>query len=309
MDAHVRDLRYFVAVAEELSFTRAANDRLFVSQPALSKQIRQLETSLRTKLFDRDRRTVTLTAAGVALLPHALRVIEQWEEAQRAVAAAEDRSTLAVGFQTRIGRGLIPSVIIRMNERLPDWRLQFRQVPWNDPTTGLADGSVDVAIAWLPIPDGDEFVWRTVATENRWVALWPCHPLAAREVIPFEDLADEPFIALPQTSGAQRDFWLANDQRSKPALIGAEAVNAEETFEAVAALQGIALVSAGNATIYQRDDVVFRPIEGLPPSELAVVWRAGETRESVRVFVDACLTCLCADSPGQHMETLSSSPE
>lgn len=308
MDAHVRDLRYFVAVAEELSFTRAASERLFISQPALSKQIRQLEISLRTKLFDRDRRTVTLTAAGEALLPHAVRVIEQWEQAQHAVAAARHCSVLTVGFQTRIGRGLIPSVINKMDERLPDWRLRFRQIPWSDPTTGLADGSVDVAIAWLPIPDSSDFVSRTVATEDQWVALWPCHPLAARTVIPFEDLADEPFIALPQTSGAQRDFWLATDHRRKPALIGAEVVNAEETFEAVAAAQGIALVSAGNAMIYQRDDVVFRPVDGLPPSELAVVWRAGETRESVQVFVDACAACLCSGSPDQQTESLSSSP-
>lgn len=69
MDVHVRDLRYFVAVADELSFTRAAANRLFISEPALSKQIRLLETSLRAVLFDRDRRAVRLTEAGEALLP------------------------------------------------------------------------------------------------------------------------------------------------------------------------------------------------------------------------------------------------
>jgi DNA-binding transcriptional LysR family regulator len=71
MDVHVRDLGYFVAVAEELSLTKAATDRLFVSQPALSKQIRQLEATLRVRLLDRDHRTVSLTPAGMASLPFA----------------------------------------------------------------------------------------------------------------------------------------------------------------------------------------------------------------------------------------------
>src|SRR5262245_32716097 len=103
MDVHVRDLRYFVAVAEERSFTRAATHRLFISQPALSKQIRQLERSLRTDLFDRDGRSVRLTPAGEALLPHARRLLEDWETALLAVseATAQAGATVRVGFQTR----------------------------------------------------------------------------------------------------------------------------------------------------------------------------------------------------------------
>ena len=101
MDVRVQDLRYFIAVAEELSFTRAANERLFVSQPALSKQIRQLESALRVALFDRDRRAVVLTAAGAALLPRARQIVELWEQGRREAAAAANRATLTVGFQTR----------------------------------------------------------------------------------------------------------------------------------------------------------------------------------------------------------------
>ena len=86
MDAHLRDLRYFVAVAEELNFTRAA-ERLHISQPALSKQIRGLETSLHAQLFLRDRRQVSLTAAGEALLDVARPLLDHWDEGAAAVAA------------------------------------------------------------------------------------------------------------------------------------------------------------------------------------------------------------------------------
>ncbi|WP_405652120.1 LysR family transcriptional regulator [Streptomyces sp. NBC_00019] len=296
MDVHVRDLRYFVAVAEELSFTRAASDRLFVSQPTLSKQIRQLELSLRTALFARDRRTVTLTAAGNALLPHARQMIEQWEGAQRAVgdAVAAHDATLTVGFQTSIGRGLIPAVTATMEKLLPGWRLQFRQVTWADPTVGLAGSEVDVAIAWLPIPTSGDFSHKVITREDRWVALPAGHPLADRPVVRFEDLADEPFIALPAAAGALREFWLGNDHRRTPAHIAATAETADETFEAVTSGLGIVLLSAGNAEIYKREDLVCRPVTGLSPSELAVVWRAGDDREVVRVFTDACCLCTAA---------------
>jgi len=295
MDAHLRDLRYFVAVAEELSFTRAATERLFVSQPALSKQIRQLETSLRVRLFDRDRRTVTLTKAGEAMLPQARLLLAQWEETQRAVAEAARSTTLTVGFQTRIGRGLIPGVTARMTERLPGWKLLFRQVAWRDATAGLSGTEVDVAIAWLPVPAG-RLSWRVVATEERWVALPAGHRLASYPGVALSDLAGEPFVALPAAAGPLRSFWLAADERADEPRVVAEAETAEETFEAVASGLGVALLAAGNAEIYARDDVVFRPVTGLSPSSLAVVWRTNDDREAIRVFVEACFQCLCASA-------------
>ncbi|WP_290050260.1 LysR family transcriptional regulator [Amycolatopsis solani] len=297
MDVHVRDLRYFVAVAEELSFTRAAH-RLFIAQPSLSKQIRRLETSLQVALFERDHHAVALTAAGAALLPQAQRIIEQWAVAQSAVfdAVTAQHTTLTVGFHTRIGRGLIPHVTARMATSLPGWKLLFRQVPWSDPTVGLSSGEVDVAIAWLPIPDDGEYSWKVVATEQRWVALPAGHRLAPRTVVALGELADEPFVALPRTAGPLREFWLGNDQRPAPARIVAEAETAEESLEAVASGLGVVLLSAGNAEIYQRDDIVYRPVTGLRPCELAVAWRAKDDRHAVRVVVEACTRCLCGES-------------
>ncbi|HEX4361160.1 MAG TPA: LysR family transcriptional regulator [Pseudonocardia sp.] len=297
MDVHLRDLRYFVAVAEELSFTRAASNRLFIAQPTLSKQIRQLELTMRVALFERDRRTVALTPAGAALLPRARALLDQWGDTERELAGAARCTAVTVGFQTRIGRGLIPMVTGRLERLHPEWKLLFRQVSWADPTAGLASGDVDVAVAWLPFPAGEEFTWKVVATEQRWVALPAGHRLAGdgtgSSTIPFADLVDEPFIALPASAGALRDFWLATDHRRTPPRIAAEAATADETFEAVASGLGVVLLSVGNVSVYQRADVVCRPVSGLSPSQLAVAWRTGDDRDAVRVFADACAECLC----------------
>src|SRR5687767_3139346 len=105
MDVHTRDLRYFVAVAEELNFTRAA-ERLHITQPTLSRQIRQLERQLRVTLFERDRRTVELTEAGTALLAVSRDLLEHWREGLDAVTvAAQPSGVLRLGLQTALGRG------------------------------------------------------------------------------------------------------------------------------------------------------------------------------------------------------------
>src|ERR671931_2722555 len=107
MDVHLRDLRYFVAVAEELHFTRAA-ERLHVSQPALSKQIRLLERHLRAPLFVREPRSVRLTPVGAELLAHARDVLDRWDAGLAVVneVAASDRRVLVVGIHTSVGRDL-----------------------------------------------------------------------------------------------------------------------------------------------------------------------------------------------------------
>lgn len=205
MDVHGRDLRYFTSVAEELSFTRAA-ERLFVSQPALSKQIRMLEKQLGVVLFERDRRTVRLTAVGEALLPHARAVLAAWQAAEAAVEEAKtaERCTLVIGMSTSPGRGLLPALRTRLISRYPDAQPVLHQVNWADPTAGLADGSSDVAFVWLPLPDDDRYQYAVVAREPRLVALPDGHPLAARAAsdpegkVDFADLLEEPFLALPR---------------------------------------------------------------------------------------------------------------
>ncbi|MYQ47669.1 LysR family transcriptional regulator [Streptomyces sp. SID4985] len=290
MDVHGRDLRYFAAVAEELSFTRAAR-RLFVSQPALSKQIRMLERQLGTELFRRDRRTVRLTPMGEALLPHARAVLAAWTEAEAAVTEARsaERGTLVIGMSTSPGRGLLPALRTRLLAAHPEARPVLRQVNWADPSAGLADGSSDVAFVWLPLADGERYRCVVVAKEPRLVALPRGHRLAAHEEgVDFADLLDEPFLALPPEAGPLRDYWLALDARGGcPPRIGAVVGSAEETHEAVANGQGVVLLARGNAPLLVRDEVVAVPVRGVSPARLAVAARRDDERPLVRGYLEA----------------------
>ncbi|WP_370264437.1 LysR family transcriptional regulator [Streptomyces sp. V4I8] len=292
MDVHVRDLRYFVTVAEELHFTRAA-ERLYVSQPALSKQVRSLERQLGVELFRRDPQGVALTEAGTALLPHARRVLDAWSQGSAAVEAARAtaRGTLVVGMSTSPGRGgLLPAIRSRFTAAHPDTTLRLRQVSWEDPTAGLADGDADVAFVWLPLPDAGRYTWTVVAEEPRLVALLESHPLAGRTEIDFTELVDEPFLALPPGAGPLRDYWLALDERGGRApRVGAEIASTEETYEALVAGLGICLVATGNAPLITLGGVVTRPVRGLSPSRYALAWRReDEGRALVRGYAEAC---------------------
>ncbi|CAG7603185.1 LysR family transcriptional regulator [Actinacidiphila bryophytorum] len=291
MDVHCRDLRYFAAVAEELHFTRAA-ERLFVSQPALSKQIRALERQLGAPLFDRDRQGVALTAVGAALLPHAQRVLAEWDAAWAAVGSAKaaQGSTLVVGMSTSPGRGgLLPAVRSRFTAAHPEAALRLRQVSWEDPTAGLADGTSGVAYVWLPLPDQDRYDLLVVAEEPRLVAMPDGHRLAARDSVDFAELLDEPFLALPAAAGPLRDYWLATDARAgRPARVGAEVASTEETYEALVAGLGVVVVAAGNAPLIMLGGVTTRPVRGISPSRFALAWPRGSADPLVRGYAAAC---------------------
>jgi DNA-binding transcriptional LysR family regulator len=285
MDAHLRELRYFVATAEELTVTAAAA-RLFVSQPALSKQLRALERRLGFSLFERLPRGLALTDQGSALLPVVRSMLETWDRAYVEARALSHPRQLIVGMQTAVGRDLQRPAVQRFRERAPGWTVSLRLVGWDDPTAGLADATSDVAFVWLPIP-ADNIATRVLVRENRWVALPAAHRLVDRAEIPFADLLDEPFIALPATAGPLRDFWLGMDARSGAPVIAAEATAAEEVLELVTAGVGIALIAEGNAHLYKRPGLTFRPIPELPPAELAVAWRAHDPREAIHLFVNS----------------------
>lgn len=147
-------------------------------------------------------RGLVLTDAGGALVDGARRVLVAYEEAVAAARAVQATAagTLRVGLQTPVGRGLLQVMTRRLRETHPDLRLDLVQVPWDDASVGLADGSVDVAFAWLPIRD-DRLDHEVLVSEARWVAL-PCdHRFTDRASVAFAEIADEPFVALPASAG------------------------------------------------------------------------------------------------------------
>ncbi len=308
MDVHLRDLRYFLAVADELHVTRAAQ-RLFVSQPALSRQIQVLEQHVRAPLFARGPRGVTLTAAGRALVPYARRTVATWDEAQSAVTevvAAAER-TLTIGMSIGIGRGLVPAAVEAFQQRHPGFRVDFQQVGFDDRTVGLATGATDLAFCWLPLPEDAGLQHRVLVSEARHLALPVGHPLTARSELTMADLYDEPFLALPESTGSLRDYWLAVDARDgHPVRIGAVVHGPEEAVTALGRGLGVALISAGNAEIYRRPEFVVRPVRGLPPGEMAIAWRTGDARAVVHDFVLSCVEAVTAPREEQRLAPTTS---
>ena len=194
-----------------------------MSQPALTKQIKQLESQLGVQLFTRSRAGMTLTAAGQALAARMPAMLAGWDQALRETktAASHAAQVLRVGFMSSAANEATQQIIAAFARRRPGWRADMQQAAWLDPTAGLASGDADAALLRLPFPGQDDLRVEVLLTEPRWVALPATHPLAARDHIAFRDLWDEPFVAAPAETGSWRDYWLATDERQgHPVRIG-----------------------------------------------------------------------------------------
>ena len=287
MDVHLRDLRYFTAVAEELHFRKAA-ERLFVSQPVLSRQIARLEQDLKARLFIRDRRSVQLTSAGEALLHRARHLLEDWDAATKEVAilARKEQSVLVIGLQTGVGRGMLHTLTQALNAI--QWRPELHQVAWNDATAGVEAGDCDAGFAWLGTTINPHCDYVVVAEEPIMLAVNSQHRLAGRRQASFAEVSNEPLVALPDSAKELRSFWLAEHARhGSPAQIACEAATADEALENVAAGTGSVFISAGNSVLYAREGVHFLEVPDLLPARLAFLWRAGDTRDVIRVAASA----------------------
>jgi DNA-binding transcriptional LysR family regulator len=292
MDVDTRLLRYFAAVAQEGNLTRAA-ERLYVSQPALTKQIRQLETLLGVRLFTRSRAGMSLTEAGRSLTLWVPALLADWNRAvsETKAAAARETRLLRVGFLASAANEATQEIIAAFGRRRPGWRVDMRQSPWSDPAAGLATGNVDVALLRLPFPGQESWRVEVLLTEPRCVVLPSTHRLADRDEIPFRELWDEPFVAAPQETGHWRDYWLATDQRhgSQP-RIGAVTQHPDDWLNAIANGYGVALAPESAARFYQRPGVVFLPVVGVSPSQVGVAWNpADDNNAAIQDFVQSCL--------------------
>jgi len=293
MDVDTRLLRSFVAVAEEGSLTHAAR-RLYVSQPALTKQIHRLETLLGTALFTRSRSGTALTEAGRALAAQAPALLADWDRmlADTRRAARAGAKILRVGFLASAANEATPRIVAAFSRLRPGWRVEMRQSSWADPTAGLDSGDTDVALVRLPFPGQEALRVTELFTEPRVVALAASHPLAAREVIDFSELLDEPFVAAPAQTGAWRDHWLATEERGgRPPRIGAVTEHPDDWLTAIANGHGIALAPESAARYYARPGIAYRPLNGVGPTRVAVAWPPhADTDAVVRDFVGCCVT-------------------
>ncbi|MEU9800918.1 LysR family transcriptional regulator [Streptomyces sp. NPDC051000] len=277
MDVDTRLLRYFAAVAEEGSLTGAAR-RLFVSQPALTKQIRRLEDDLGVPLFARSRSGMALTEAGRELAVRVPALLDVWDEAVRATARAA--RVLRLGFLDAGAVGVVHEVIAEFRQAQPEWRVELRQFDWSDPSAGLAGGEVDAAVVRLPFPGQEALEVRELFVEERGVLLSARHPLANSKTVEFRELWDEPFVAAGAETGAWRDYWLATEEREgHPLRVGAVTNRPDEWLGAVAA-GCVALAPASTARFYSHPDVVFRSVRGVSPSRVGLARPRGRKREA-----------------------------
>jgi DNA-binding transcriptional LysR family regulator len=284
VDVELRHLRAFEVLAQELNFSRAAA-RLHLTQQALSAQIRDLERRAGAELFTRTTRSVRLTGAGRTLLRHVPGILLSVGQAlaETRAAAHGSRGALVVGMRGVAGLALTPRILRAYAQAHEDVDLTVRNVEFGDASAGLGSGTTDVALAWLPAPDGIEAVR---LLEDRRLAVLPAdHPLAREAEVSAADLADEPFVWVDEMDARVRDFWtLAEYRVGRPVRVGARVSNMEDSFSAIAA--GLA-VAASPASLLTRlpETIVTRPVRGLTPAQLGVVRRAGDDRELVRAFV------------------------
>jgi DNA-binding transcriptional LysR family regulator len=291
-----RALRYFVAVAEELHFTRAA-ERLYIAQPALSEQIRRLEGELGVELFRRTTRKVELTAAGEEFLSRARRILAEADEAlaDASRAARGETGSIRVGTGATAGVELVPSVLHAFREARPQVHLDLRQIDWEDTSGGLRDGSVDAAFVWLPVGhEGLSFA--TLHEEPRVVALEAGHPLAAERELRMEQVVDEPWPWV-DTDPVALAFWTCADHRGgAPARRGPTIRSMEGMLEAVRAGLCVATVPRSQAEVSAWPGIAFRPAADLAPATLALGWRAADETPVVQALVEIARRVAAGDS-------------
>jgi len=281
----LRVLQYFVAVAEELHFGRAAA-RLHIAQPSLSVQVRKLEHNLGTPLLVRSSRSVALTPAGKVMLDEARQLLSAAERAVSLTQAASGaRGTLIVGFQANAAAELTPRILAAFKKRHPKIHVEMRSFDFSDPTAGLADGGADVAFVRPPLPAAGWLRMETLFVEPRVLVVPSTSRFAGLNEVSVEQVADEPFVAR-KAPDEWRDFWLAAKARAgHPVRVGAEVGTVDECFESILAERGIAFTQASTQRFYDRPGLSFIPVSDVQPSTLSIAWRKDVNDDLVREFV------------------------
>jgi DNA-binding transcriptional LysR family regulator len=286
---HLRRFEYFIAVAEELHFTRAAA-RLFVAQPALSQQIRALERELGAQLLRRSRHEVQLTEEGQVFLEYARDVLHRVAAAQHAVERVRSGkvSRLEVGFAPSVGGDLLPAALRLYRARHPQTDLVLSQMDTATQIQGLVRGNLDVGLLHevAPIPDVLESM--LVRREPLMIALPADHHFVARRSLSLADLRSENWIALvPHPTYRGSTLLMLCARAGFDPHIAQHALDPMTMLVFVAASAGIALVPSSSRH-FRSHDVVYRPLrKPRPTHDLLVAWRKESRGELVNGFVEA----------------------
>lgn len=285
----LRHLRYFVAVAEELHFGRAAQ-RLHIAQQPLSRQIRQLEAELDVQLLYRTKRTVRLTEVGEVFLSEARKTLSQ---AKQAIVLARQTSRgeigrLAVGFTGAALNSILPQVVRSFKNCYPKIEIVLERFHTQEQVAALR--SQQLHIGFLHPPIADTILWReTIHREPLVVMLPDAHPLAAGapDPVSIQDLAREAFILFPRRVGAilyDQIISFCQQAGFSPNIVQ-EVVPQQTILGLVAVGLGISLIHASAQHVGQRG-VVARPLqEATPELELAIAWHPDGTNPAVENFL------------------------
>jgi len=294
----LRQLRYFIALAEEGHFGRAA-ERVFVVQQALSGSIRKLEDELGVRLFERTTRRVQLTPAGQEFLAGArqmLALLDQTTERARRTARGEV-GRLAVGFVSGLAFGGLPEVVRTFRARFPDVAVELLELTAAEQEQALREGRIDIGFVLLPVRDpmlAREPLWR----QELIVALPSGHPLATRDRVRIEDLRDEPFVFFPRHVRAtyyDQVMAMATQAGFQPRIVQ-EAIEVPTLLSLVAAGVGAFLPIRFFARL-ALPGVTYRPLENAPVVEIDAAWRRADASPVVRQFLAVGREVLGAPHP------------
>jgi DNA-binding transcriptional LysR family regulator len=284
----LRHLHYFIAVAEELHFSRAAK-RLCISQPPLSQQIRDLEDELGVKLFERTKRHVQLTEAGKVFLEGSYLVLAQLEQAievtQRIGRGEVGR--LAIGFVDSATYTLLPDILRVFREQFPAVELRLHELTTQEQIHALHQNQIDVGVVRSAIIEPG-LSTECVLQESLVLALPQTHPLSAQVKVSVSTLADESFILFPAKLGPvfyEQIIQICQQAGFRP-KVAQEAVQMQTIIGLVAAGLGIAFVPASLQN-FHRSGVIYRPLqEQTSQTGLYLAWRQHDSSPVIRAFLN-----------------------
>ena len=283
----LRHLHYFIAVAEELHFSRAA-ERLCISQPPLSQQIRSLEEELGVKLFERTKRHVQLTEAGKVFLERSYLVLAQLEQA---IAVTQqigrgEVGQLAIGFVDSATYTVLPEILRVFREQFPAVKLRLHEMTTAQQIQALHHKQIDVGIVRSAISESGLSV-ECLLHESLVLALPETHPFSAQTQLSLSTLADEFFILFPARMGPvfYEQIIHSCQQAGFRPKVAQEAVQMQTIVGLVAAGLGIAIVPASMQN-FHRGGVIYRPLqEQIPKTGLYLTWRQQDSSPVISAFL------------------------